>query len=248
VVELRTVAPEVESRFEAAVGVALARVAVVEDLAEAVVPAVEVLEPSVEGLVLVVPAVAVVGFRAVPVVPTEVRFSAVLPGLDDASVLVLLAAVEERVDFLSSSLALTLGRLRWLEVVDVAVVGRRAAAVVDETGGRVGGLLSPPGARAPAVAPAADRDDEVVVPATAVRRAVVVVAVGPALLADGEADVALTLDGVSGDKGVDSLDDGAPSERWATSMFSLSAIFNDSIGVGLMYKTFQELQNGPRPG
>lgn len=237
VAETRPVAPEVERRLEAAVAVAPARVAVVDGLAEAVVPEVDVLELSVGALA---PVVVVVGLRTVPaapVVPAVVFFSAVLPGLD-TRVLVLLAAVEVKVDFLSSSLALTLGRLRWLEVVDVEVVGRRAAVVV-EVGGRVGGLLSPP-VRAAAVAPAAVRD-EAVVPVAAVRRAVAEVVGALVRLAAGEVEAALALDGVSGDMGVDSLEEGAASELGATSMFSLSAIFDVQLGYGKDFEGAAEI-------
>lgn len=194
-------------------------------------PEVDDLEPSVDVLVPAVPVVDVTGLRtvpAVPVVPAVVLFSAVRPGLD-MSVLVRLAAVDVRVDFLSSSLALTLGRLRWLEVVEVAVVGRRVVVVVEVVGGRVGGLLSPPVARALAVAPAAVRDAEVV-PVATVRRAVAVAVVALARLAAGDVEAALALDGVSGDIGVDSLEEGATSELWATSIFSLSAIFGVQLG------------------
>lgn len=240
-------APEVERRFEAAVPVVPVRVAVVDDLTEAVVPEVDVLEPSVEVLVPAVPVVDVAGLRtvpAVPVVPAVVLFSAARPGLD-MSVLVLLAAVEVKVGFRSSSLALTLGRLRWLEVAEVAVVGRRVVVVV-EVGGRVGGLLSPPVARAPAVAPAGVRD-EAVVPVAAVRRAAAVVVVAPARLAAGEVEAALALDGVSGDIGVDSLEEGATSELWTTSIFSLSAIFSVQLGECWRTRSFEGLQEEESP-
>lgn len=141
--------------------------------------------------------------------------------------LVLLAEVEVKVDLRSSSLALTLGRLRWVEVVEVAVAGRREVAVV-VVGGRVGGLLNPPVVRAPAVEPAAVRD-EAAVPVAVVRRADAELVVARARLAVGEVDAALALDGVSGEIGVVSLE-GATSELWATSMFSLSAIVETRSG------------------
>jgi hypothetical protein len=75
------------------------------------------------------------------VVPT-VLLSAVLPGLDTIELVLRAEEAVEVVDFLSSSLALILGRLRWL-ALEVDVAGRRTV----EAGGRVGGLLRPPGAR-----------------------------------------------------------------------------------------------------
>lgn len=89
---------------------------------------------------------AVTGLRAaaVLVAPGVVFLSVVLPGLDMME-LVLLAAAEVMVDFRSSSLALTLGLLRWLETEPVVV---RRVAVVEVVGGRVGGLLRPPLTRA----------------------------------------------------------------------------------------------------
>lgn len=121
-----------------------------------VVPAVRaagvrvVVVEVVAGLVVVLEAVelaADTGVRAVPIV----LFSAAgFPGL--VRVLVLREAVDPAVDFFSSSLALTLGRLRWLEVVD-AVAGLRTVEVDEDAvvGGRVGGLLRPPVARAAVV-------------------------------------------------------------------------------------------------
>lgn len=84
-------------------------------------------------------------------VPTTF-FSAALLGLETTA-LVLLGTVDVG-GFLSSSLALTLGRLRWADEAEVEVVGRRVA-VVAEVGGLVGGLLSPPVARVPVATAAA---------------------------------------------------------------------------------------------
>lgn len=111
----RLASPVVERRFEEeVVEAAEVRIAVVADLAEGVVPVVDVLEDGVEVLAPVVPLAAAAGLRrapAVPAFPVVVLFSAVLPGLD-MRVLVLLAAVVVKVGLRSSSLALTLGRLR----------------------------------------------------------------------------------------------------------------------------------------
>ncbi|KAI6760904.1 hypothetical protein HG530_009764 [Fusarium avenaceum] len=99
----------------------------------------------------------------------------------------------EAVDFLSSSLALMLGRLRWLEM-ELAVGGRRTV----EVGGRVGGLLRPPGARALAVVGLA------VVEVAAGRR-VPVAGVAPGCFRVGfapAASLACSFTGVSGDAGV----------------------------------------------
>lgn len=85
-----------------------------------------------------------------------------------------------------------------------------------DVGGRVGGLLRPPVARVPATAPVEVRDDAVV-PVVPVRRAVAVFV------------AALVFEGVSGDTGVDSLEEGAMSELCETSMFSLSAIMNAQL-------------------
>lgn len=104
----------------------------------------EAAVPAVESLLVAVPAVGTAGFLS----------AAALPGLL-MRVLVRLEAVVEAVGFFSSSLALTLARLRWVAVVEEEV-GRRtvpAAAVVDE-GGRVGGLLRP--AAAVVLPPAAE--------------------------------------------------------------------------------------------
>jgi hypothetical protein len=102
-------APAVESRFEAVVGAAgVVRVAAV---LEAAVPAVVlVLEAALTGARVVV--VLVAGLRAAAAEELAVVdfFSSVLPGLD-MRVLVRRDAVDDT-DFFSSSLALTLGRLR----------------------------------------------------------------------------------------------------------------------------------------
>ena len=216
-------APAVERRFEAVDVVVLApvpvRVVVAEGRVEAVVPDIDVRDPIVDVLVPVA-FVELIGLRTVPVAPATVLLSAAL-GLDDVRVLVRLAAVEVRVGFLSSSLALTLGRLRWLEVVEVAVVGRRAVVVV--VGGRVGGLVSPPVARVPATVLVPDRD-EAVDPVAAARlaAAAVVVDVALARLAAGEVDAVLALDGVSGD--IASVAGGATSGFPDTSTFSFSTM------------------------
>lgn len=93
---------------------------------------------------LAVELAAVTGFLAEPAVGTAGFLSVVdLPGLV-TRVLARLAVVAEMAGFFSSSLALTLARLRCVAVVDEDV-GRRvalAAGVTDE-GGRVGGLLRP---------------------------------------------------------------------------------------------------------
>ena len=126
-----------------------------------VVAAVPVVE--VGALVAVVP-VAVRGEgAAVPVaarlaalaaegaVVVPVLRSTVLPGEDEVTeepeTVDVRRALEASVRFLlSSSDAEMEGRDRWVAVdVELAVVGRRA---VEETGGRVGGLLSPPAPRA----------------------------------------------------------------------------------------------------
>lgn len=129
-----------------------------------------VLEVAVLGLALAV--VLLAGFRTLGVVPVT------LPGLD-VRVLVLRVEVDETVDFFSSSLALTLGRLRCVAVVDGTV--RRTAVV----GGRVGGLLRPPVARAVVVVPVADLVADGVA-AVAVRRvAAAPVAAAGRLTAEG---------------------------------------------------------------
>ena len=124
------------------------------------------------------------GLRAAVVVVEVVFLSTWRAGLD-RRVLVLLAAAEDVVAFFSSSLALTLGRLRWLEVAEVAVVGRRAVVDVDG-GGLVGGLLRPPVTRVlVAVVPWAvlAAVDEV----TAERRAAVVAVAAPGRLGVADA-------------------------------------------------------------
>jgi hypothetical protein len=146
--------PTVESLFVAVVAAAGARAAAAVRVA--VVPAagrVAVVEVDVLGVAVLV---AAAGRLAEAVVV------AVFPGLD-MRVLVR-RAVAAVAGFFSSSLALMLGRLRWL-TCEVAVVGRRTVEV-DVVGGRVGGLLSPPVARLDAVA------------AVAVLEAVVAVAPG----------------------------------------------------------------------
>jgi hypothetical protein len=188
-------------------------------VAEAVVPGARV--DAVLGTPVVVPGfgagvaredvvagvVLVAGLRADAVVPAGVRVAVGLAGLD-MMLLVRRAAVAEAAGLRSSSLALTLGRLRWVEVVDVAVVGRRAA-IVDVVGGRVGGLLRPPVARAVAVVPAVldgvvvevpgRRTVLVVVPAGRLTAEVVVGLASPLALAAGlGASDALA----SGDEGI----------------------------------------------
>jgi hypothetical protein len=164
-------APAVESLFAAVVvGAAAVRVAVVR-VAEDV---------AVVGLAVAVVRAPVVPMVEVRVVPM-VRFSgAGFPGLL-VMALVLLDAVE-MVDFFSSSLALTLGRLRWLDTVE-EVVGRRTVEV-DVVGGRVGGLLRPPVARTDGVAVAVF---DAAVVATPGRRAVVAVVPVAGRLAKGVA-------------------------------------------------------------
>jgi hypothetical protein len=154
--------PRVESLFlGSAVVVEAAVVRVVEGrvvpvvVADAVVLAVVVLGLAVE-------VVEVAGLRRAGVV--------LLLGLE-VRVLVLRDVVEEATDFFSSSLALTLGRLRWVEVV-VGTLRRRVVVV----GGLVGGLLRPPVAREDAVPDVAEAR-AAVVPVAARGRRVVVVAV-----------------------------------------------------------------------
>lgn len=195
------------------------RAAAAADLAEVVAPAFDVRELSVGVLAPAVVLVDVVGFRAAPDVAAVVR------GLD-VVVAVLLAAAEVKLDFFSSSLALTLVRLRWEEVADVAVVGLLVVLVADEAGGRVGGLLRPPALRVPA-APPTEARDEAVEPVAPVRRAAAAAVVDVAVelcLTAGDFDATLGLDGVSGDIVIDSLEEGDMSALRATSMFSLSAI------------------------
>lgn len=163
------------------------RLAVLVAVADGVVlvPAAEVL-PAVEvavetGLLVAVPEAAdgTAGF-----------LSAALPGLD-VRVLVRLAVVA---GFLSSSLALTLGRLRW-EVAVPEEVGRRdAAVVVVVVGGRVGGLLKP----AAPVRVAEEAVEGVALPAG--RRAAVV-AVAPVALEVAAGRVVPAVLAVAGDFG-----------------------------------------------
>lgn len=110
-------------------------------------------------------------------------------------VLVRRAAAEVVVGFFSSSLALTLARLRCVAVVDEEV-GRRVAlvAVVAEDGGRVGGLLRPEVAVVlpVAVVEAATvgrREAEVAVAPVALDEAVVPGARGDAVVLGGMLDM-----------------------------------------------------------
>ena len=182
--------PAVESRFRASVALAVVpavRVAVAEGLVAEATPGRVVPTDALE--VAVVEPTA--GFRVavVPVVD--------LPGL---VVKVLVLLVVEVTDFFSSSLALTLARLRCVAVVEDDV-GRRAVLVV-EVGGRVGGLLSPPVVVRAAVFEALAVVVEVVavvpgrraaVPAAAVEvlAAAVVLAVAVGRVVAGEAGVEL---------------------------------------------------------
>lgn len=211
-----------------------------------VVPMVLVLVVVVLGLTVLVP---VVGLRAADVAlvaPAEVRFSPGLEGLD-RRVLVRREAVDV-VDFFSSSLALTLGRLRWVEV-EVAVVGRRVVVVVP--GGRVGGLLRPPVAREVAEFPAVlDAVVEVagrrtvlvvVVPGRLVVVVVVEILVGPLDLGAGAASgLGSGAADTSGEEGVgvppfswgaseDESRTSAAASGWTTSTFSISDMV-ESIG------------------
>lgn len=170
------VVPAVESLFLAGSVVDVVPgvrvVVLVAPVAPVLVP---VLVVVVLGLIVLVP---VVGLRAAAValvVPALVLFSPGLEGLDMR--LLVRREVVDVVDFFSSSLALTLGRLRWVEV-EVAVVGRRVVVVVP--GGRVGGLVRPPVAREVAVVPAVL---DAVVEVVAGRRTVLVVVVPGRLVA-----------------------------------------------------------------
>lgn len=172
------------------------------------------LEADDDALGLALLMLLAVGLRAdavelaeVPVAELAVAagflISAVLPGLDEMT-LDLLAAVD-MVDLFSSSL----GRLRWLEA-DVAAVapvaGRRVAVVVvDEVGGRVGGLLNPPAAARPVDAAAAGLD--AAEGAAAGRRVEVDVDVVPGRLvaAAGALESPLALAGGSGVPALDML-------------------------------------------
>lgn len=156
-----------------------------------VVPVVPVvLAPVLVAVLGLVVLVLVAGFRTAEVAPVvpDVDLTAGLAGVD-ARVLVLREEAVDTVDFFSSSLALILGRLRWLEL-EVAVVGRRVA-VVEVVGGRVGGLVRPPVAREVAVVPAV-RD--AVVEVAPGRRRVLVLLVVPGLLA---AAVVLVVEGLA---------------------------------------------------
>jgi hypothetical protein len=171
--------------------VPVVRVAVVR-VAEAVGVAAVRLAVAVRGVVVVVDA----GLRAAVVEPAvpAVRLSAVLAGLDMIELVLRADATEDVVDFLSSSLALMLGRLRWLDM-EVAVGGRRMV----EAAGRVGGLLRPPGARVVL--------EEVVGLAVEVEpgRRVAVVEAVPGCLSAGFApglSFTFSLTGVSGEEGV----------------------------------------------
>ena len=197
-------------------------VAVVEGLVAA--PVAEVLELSVEVRAVVVEEIAGLRVAVVVAVVAAVLLSAVLLGLEAAK-LVLLVAVEDSPALRSSSLALTLGRLRWVDV-DVAVVGRLAAApapVVVEAGGRVGGLLRPPAARVLALLPAAALLDAAVPAVAPARRAAVVpvAAVAAVRLAAGDVVETAVFTGVLA--GVEGVAGGA-------STFSLSAMAGNRCG------------------
>lgn len=180
--------PAVESRFRASVALAVVpavRVAVAEGLVAEATPG-RVVPRDVLEVAVVEPTA---GFRVavVPVVD--------LPGL---VIKVLVLLVVEVTDFFSSSLALTLARLRCVAVVEDDV-GRRTVLVV-EVGGRVGGLLSPPVVVREAVVGAFAAVVVVVVPgrraavpaaAVEVLAAAVVLAVAVGRVAAGEAGVEL---------------------------------------------------------
>lgn len=181
------VVPAVESLFLAGSVVELAAGARVEAVLVTPVEPVAPVREVVAVLEAVVP-VAAVGFLAAAVVPV-VPVALVVVGFEGLDIKVLVRrAVVPTLDFFSSSLALTLGLLRWLAVELVAVVGR--VRVVDVVvGGLVGGLLKPPVAvraePAVPVAPVLDAGVVVVVPGLrtvpvvvpAGRRTVVVVVV-----------------------------------------------------------------------
>jgi hypothetical protein len=191
----------------------------------------DVLEARVEVLEVVVELVAEPGTRdaAVPVVPS-VLFSAVLPGLERMLVRL------ETVAFFSSSLALMLGRLRWLAVVD-AVPGRRVAVVeVAVPGGRVGGLVRPPVGRVvvveavvleaavPAVAPGRRAEAAAVVVVPGRLRAGVVLE-GPLAAVEGSGEAA------AGSLVVEDAA-GAESSCWTTSKLSFSDIMGGRSSNG----------------
>jgi len=173
-------------------------VAAVERVAAAVrvaeVAVLPVLEAMVEVLGLAVAEVEeVVGRRAAAVVVAVVVFlsAVVRPGLDMMELV--RRAAELSVGFFSSSLALTLGRLRWLAAEVVGAAVERRAAVVVVVGGRVGGLARPPAVRVEVVAVAVlELVAEDAVPG---RRVVVVevVAVPGRLAAAGALDSPLAL-------------------------------------------------------
>jgi hypothetical protein len=180
-----------------------------------------VLEARVDVLEVVVLEAAELGTRAAAAVPVApmVLFSVVLPGLD--RVLVRL----EVVDFFSSSLALTLARLRWLVVVE-AVPGLRTVAVVVVVGGRVGGFVRPPVGRVVDVVPAVLVAVVAVVPGRRAEAAVVVVP--GRLRAVVVLEVPLAATGASGEAAAGSLEveeaAGATSSDWMTSKLSFSDI------------------------
>lgn len=219
------VVPTVERRFlgsEAEVAEGVARVEV--DLARPPAAAVPVAVLVV--VVLGAVEVAVAGLRAV--VDEAVALVAVLlaRGLEAVEAMLLVRReVALAVGFFSSSLALTLGRLRWLVTDDVEPGAARRAAVVDVVGGRVGGLLRPPAARDEAVELAAVREAVVEV-AAAGRRAVVVVG-APGRLA-AVADVAdrtvpFVLEGVAGADGVSGVAGAAAAAGSSLGTSELSA-------------------------
>lgn len=170
--------------------------------------------------------VAVLGVVVVGVVPSrrvavdeldEARVllsAAVLPGLETME----LVRRVDVVGFFSSSLALTLGRLLWLPM-ELAVVGRRT---VEVAGGRVGGLLKPPGARV-LVAVLAVADE-----ATPGRRVAVVEAT-PGRFTAGLASP-FDLVGASGEVGVEAWEVAVLATGEATDPASDSASAMDSTG------------------
>ena len=171
-------------------------VAAVERVAAAVrvaeVAVLPVLEAMVEVLGLAVAEVEeVVGRRAAAVVVAVVVFlsAVVRPGLDMMELV--RRAAELSVGFFSSSLALTLGRLRWLAAEVVGAAVERRAAVVVVVGGRVGGLARPPAVRVGVVAVAVlELVAEDAVPG---RRVVVVEVVVENTVVDGCASVVVVV-------------------------------------------------------
>jgi hypothetical protein len=199
--------------------------------AVALVPVVPVLAADRVVLGAAVPVVA--GFRAAE---AEAVPELVLEGLD-VRVLVRRAAVVGDLVFFSSSLALTLGRLRWVEVVDVEPVAGRRTALVVVVGGRVGGLLRPPAARAVVddVVPGVLDAVAVVVPGRRVAVVVVVELVdGRFAAAAAGFDSPLALAGVSEGVSAEVVNDScagasadsteAASSRGTASMLSLSGM------------------------